>query len=92
MGQTVKVVNFMGGRKIAAALSIILILVSIASLAVKQLNFGLDFTGGTLVEVGYSEAVELGDVRSVLDAEGYDNAVVVHYGSERDVLVRLQRG
>ncbi len=87
-----RIINFMGHRKLAALLSTVLILVSIASLAVQQLRFGLDFTGGTLIEVGYSEAVDLNQVRKTLVNNGYDNAVVVNYGSVTDVLVRLQRG
>lgn len=92
MSKDNKVINFMGLRRIAGAFSIALVLLSLVSLAVKQLNFGLDFTGGTLIEVGYSEPVSLNDVRSILENAGYENAVVVYYGSEKDVLVRLQRG
>lgn len=87
-----KVINFMGARKIAAALSIALILVSIGSLIGKGLNFGLDFTGGTLVEVVYEEAQPLSDIRQTLSAAGYADAVVVYFGSDTDVLVRLPQG
>ena len=87
-----KVINFMGARKIAAALSIALILVSIGSLIGKGLNFGLDFTGGTLVEVIYEEAQPLSDIRQTLSAAGYADAVVVYFGSDTDVLVRLPQG
>ncbi len=89
---TDKVINFMGYRKITALASAVLILISVVSLGVRQLEFGLDFTGGTLVEVGYSDAVDLSQVRASLVAAGYGNAIVVHYGSEQDVLIRLQKG
>lgn len=87
-----KIINFMGQRKIAALFSMLLILGSIASLATRGLNFGLDFTGGTLVEVSYSQAEPLTNVRNTLAAAGYRNAVVVHFGAETDVLVRLSQG
>lgn len=82
-------INFMGLRKIAAALSIAFVVLSIGSLAVKGLNFGLDFTGGTLVEVVYEEAQSLDSVRSALSDAGYEQAIVVNFGADTDVLVRL---
>jgi preprotein translocase subunit SecF len=92
MASQKKIIDFMGKRRIAAALSVLLVLISIASLATKGLNYGLDFTGGTLIEVGYSEPAELATVRTTLEQAGYTNAVVVHFGSEKDVLVRLPAG
>ncbi|WP_372758993.1 protein translocase subunit SecF [Litorivivens sp.] len=89
---TDKVINFMGARKIAAAFSIALILISIGSLIGKGLNFGLDFTGGTLVEVVYDEAQPLSSIRQTLADAGYADAVVVFFGSDTDVLVRLPQG
>lgn len=83
-------INFMGGRYIAAGISALLIVASIASLAVKGLNLGLDFTGGTLVELHYSKAPELETVRSELTKMGYHNAIVVQFGSDTELLVRLQ--
>jgi preprotein translocase subunit SecF len=88
----VKVIPFMGQRKLAAVLSLLLIVASLASLAIRGLNFGLDFTGGTLVEVGYSEPVPLNDIRATLEQNNFHNAVVVHFGSETDILVRLPQG
>lgn len=79
----------MGRRKAAVALSVILLIVSIASLAIFRLNFGVDFTGGVLVQVSYPEEVALSDVRGTLSASGYDKATVQYFGSSRDVLVRL---
>ena len=82
-------VDFMSYRKAAMVFSIILMLASIASLAVNKLNFGLDFTGGTLIEVGFEQAADLNKIRQVMDSNGYDDAVVQFYGSSRDVVIRL---
>ena len=87
-----KVINFMGLRKVAALFSLALVLVSIGSLAVQQLNWGLDFTGGTLVEVSYSETVDLQGIRDTLGEKGYQGASVVSFGTDRDVLIRLSHG
>ncbi len=84
-----KELNFMGARKIAAALSIALILVSIASLAVQGLKLGLDFTGGTLIEVAYEQPAVVNDIRQTLEGAGYKDVVVQHFGSETDILVRM---
>ncbi len=89
---TDRVINFMGVRKLAAALSIGLVLLSIGSLAIRGLNFGLDFTGGTLVEVVYEQAEPLTNVRGALSEAGYSDAVVVNFGADTDVLVRLPQG
>jgi preprotein translocase subunit SecF len=87
-----KVINFMGRRKLAALFSILLVAASIASLTINQLNWGLDFTGGTLVEVHYSETANLNAVRATLESEGYAGAIVVSFGTDRDVLIRLPKG
>ena len=87
---TQRIINFMGKRKLAAAFSILLILGSIVSLASKGLVLGLDFTGGTQIEVGYPEPANLETNRSHLTEAEFDNPIVVHFGSERDVLIRLQ--
>jgi preprotein translocase subunit SecF len=87
-----KVINFMGWRKLAALFSITLLLASITSLAVQQLNWGLDFTGGTLLEVHYSETADLKEIRGILATDGYKGATVVSFGSDRDVLIRLSHG
>jgi len=79
----------MGKRKIAAIFSIVLIIASIASLSVKGLALGLDFTGGTLVEVEYEVAPDLEEVRSLLTNGGYEKLVVQNFGSQTAVLVRL---
>lgn len=81
--------DFMGRRRLAAILSILLIVVSLASLATRGLAFGIDFTGGVLVEVGYPADADLGTVRERLGGAGFDDAVVQHFGTARDVLIRL---
>ena len=84
-----KIYNFMGPRKILAGLSLILILLSITSLSVNGLKFGLDFTGGSLVEVGYENAADLSKVRNTLEQAGYEDVIVQTFGSANDVLIRL---
>ena len=81
--------DFLGRRRAAFYLSAGLLAVSVLSLAVRGLDFGIDFTGGTLIEVGYSEPVELDPIRNALDDAGFDEAAVQHFGTARDVLVRL---
>lgn len=82
-------IDFMGRRRPAIILSGVLLLISLASLGVRGLNFGIDFTGGTLVEVGYPQATELEPVRSALAGAGFGSAVVQHFGTTQDVLIRL---
>ncbi|EXF46359.1 preprotein translocase subunit SecF [Pseudomonas sp. BAY1663] len=84
-----RVINFMGVRHVAFALTVLLTVASLASLAVKGLNFGLDFTGGTLIELGYERPVELEQVRGQLVQSGFGDAVVQSFGATTDVLVRI---
>jgi len=79
----------MGYRKIAMIFSIILMLAAVGSLATNKLNFGLDFTSGTLIDVGFEEAADLGQIRQIMDSNGFEDAVVKLYGSSRDVVIRL---
>jgi len=81
--------NFMGGRKIAMAISTLLILISLGSLVTRGLNVGIDFTGGTVIEVGYPTTVDLQPIRDALARAGYGDAIVQHFGSAKEVLVRL---
>ena len=82
-------IDFMGKRRIAGVISIVLILASIASLAVQGVKPGIDFSGGTLVEMGYSEPVDLDQIRNALQGSGYQGAIVQHFGSSKEVLIRL---
>lgn len=82
-------IDFLGKRNIALGVSLVLILVSIASLYTRGLNLGVDFTGGYLIEVGYTQPVELEPVRKLLQDSEYSDAMVQHFGTSRDVLVRI---
>jgi len=70
-------------------LSTVLMLISVSSLIVQQLNFGIDFTGGSVIEVGYQESVEIQPIREILQLRGFHDAIVQHFGSAKDVLIRL---
>ena len=82
-------IAFMSLRKPAAILSVFLIIGSLASLAINQLNWGLDFTGGTQIEVGYEQTADLVQIRKLLEASDFNDAVVQNFGSSQDVLIRL---
>lgn len=82
-------IKFMAQRKIALAISIFLILVSLLSLMTKGLTLGLDFTGGTVLEVEYPQSVELAPIRDTLEKNNFPQAVVQHFGSANEVLVRV---
>lgn len=86
---TEKEIDFMGVRKFAGVASIVLVIVSIISLAFNSLEFGLDFTSGTSVRLSYSEAVVVEDVNQALRDNGYEDAVVVTFGSDRDIRILL---
>lgn len=81
--------DFMGFRKVASIISIVLVLASILLLGVRGLNFGMDFTGGTSVELEYKQAPQLSQLRSSLTEAGYDQFVVQNFGADTIVLVRL---
>ncbi|MDV6315661.1 protein translocase subunit SecF [Idiomarina sp. HP20-50] len=81
---------FMRFRGIMGAISALLVVASIISLSVNKLNFGLDFTGGTLLEVGFEKPADLSRVRGALDGADFGDAVVQHYGTEEDILIRLE--
>ena len=85
-----KVYNFMGIRKYAVVFSAILLSVSAWSLYTQGLELGLDFSGGTQIEVGYEQPANVSELREKLATAGFDSPVVVHFGSETDVLIRLQ--
>jgi preprotein translocase subunit SecF len=81
--------DFMALRKTAVMVSVTLVLISIFSLVTFKLNVGIDFTGGSIIEVGYQQAVELEPIRQALEAEGFGDAIVQHFGSAQEVLIRL---
>jgi preprotein translocase subunit SecF len=81
--------NFMSKRKIAAVFSMLLILASIGSLVTQGLNFGIDFTGGTMIELSYPEEAKLEEIRTKLEQNGYADAIVQNFGSIHDILIRL---
>ena len=82
-------VNFMRLRIPAMVLSTVLILGSFVSLGVNSLNWGLDFTGGTLIEVGYEDAANLEGIRAQLNEADFEDAIVQNFGSSQDVLIRI---
>ena len=81
--------NFMRYRKIAGRSSIVLVMLSLISLITLQLEWGLDFTGGTLVEVSYVDPADPEVIRIQLSEAGYEGHVVQYFGSDRDILVRV---
>ncbi|MBL6987071.1 MAG: protein translocase subunit SecF [Methylobacter sp.] len=83
-------INFIGNRNIALIFSGVLMLISIGSLAIRGLPMGIDFTGGTLIEVGYQQTADLTVLRSTLDSAGYTDATVQNFGTAKDVLIRLR--
>ena len=85
-----RVINFMGVRNIALALTILITLIALGSLATKGLNFGLDFTGGTQIELAYEQPADLSKIRQQLAGAGYGDAVVQSFGATTEVVVRMQ--
>lgn len=84
--------DFMGKRTLALIASAVLLVISIGSLAIQGMQFGLDFTGGTLVELRYQSAPELAQIREQLEQAGYADVTVQNFGTATDILVRLQQG
>ena len=85
-------INFMRPRKIASAISIVLVLISVVSLTFKGLNAGLDFTGGTLIEIKMTQSVNLEEIRDVLSSKIEDDFQVSYFGSEEDILIKIPGG
>lgn len=90
MNQEMKIINFMGVRKFTAAMSILLVLGSIFSIAFFGLKGGLDFTGGTQLEVLFDKPADLNKVRVVLEEKGLKSPVAVLFGSDQQVMIRTQ--
>ncbi|PNH80951.1 protein translocase subunit SecF [Vibrio diazotrophicus] len=88
--KTDKSIDFMRWSKFAFIFSILMIGASIFTLSTKWLNWGLDFTGGTLIEVGFEQPVNLEEIRVALETKGFGDATVQNFGSARDVMVRLR--
>lgn len=82
-------IDFMGLRHLAFGLTALLIVASLVSIALRGVNWGLDFTGGTLVELHYQQPADLDAIRATLAANGYGEALVQNFGSVRDVLIRV---
>lgn len=82
-------IDFMGKRKVAGIASIALVVLSLGALGGMGLNLGLDFTGGTLVEVIFEEPVDPEEVRGILDGAGFENGTVQYFGTEQDLLIRM---
>jgi len=81
--------DFMGKRKLALMLSLALIVISVVAILMRGLNLGIDFTGGTLVEVGYQDVAQLESIRTALSSNGFGDGVVQQFGTTKDVLIRL---
>jgi len=82
-------IDFMSKSSLALKVSSVILLVCVASIIFRGLNLGIDFTGGTLIEVGYEETADLTKVRSALAEASFNDAVVQHFGTSKDVLVRI---
>ncbi|KKD01549.1 MULTISPECIES: protein translocase subunit SecF [Photobacterium] len=85
-----KVIDFMRWSKLAFVLSAVMIIASISVVLTKGMNWGLDFTGGTLIEVGFEQPADLAQIRDSLEVAGFGDAIVQNFGTARDVMVRLQ--
>lgn len=86
----IPVIDFVSKRKYAMIFSAILLIVSIASIGFQGLKFGIDFTGGTLIEVGYDKTADLEDIRSKLESANYSGTNVQYFGSDTEVLIQLE--
>jgi len=82
-------IDFLGKRRLAFVISVVVIVISIGAIFARGLNLGIDFTGGTLVEIGYEQAVDVESVRGALAQNGFNDALVQHFGTSKDVLIRL---
>ena len=83
------VIDFIGLRKLALVVSVVFLVASFYSLSTKGLNYGIDFSGGTKIELVYTQDVSVLGMRATLESNGYPEAVVQHFGSNKDVLIRI---
>lgn len=86
----IKVINFMATRKVAALISIVAVIASIASISIQGLNLGLDFSGGTLMELQYDRPADVEEIRADLVTQELSSATVVYFGSDSDILIRVR--
>ena len=82
-------IDFMGRRMVASIFSGLMLVVAVVALGFNGLNMGLDFTGGTLLELGFDAPVDPEQIRTRLNSQGYENGTVQHFGSNQDVLIRM---
>jgi preprotein translocase SecF subunit len=83
-------INFMGGRKIAAVFSGLVVAASIVGVSILGLNFGIDFKGGTMVEVQTEQPADLGEIRTLVNGLNFGEVAVQNFGTDRDVLIRVE--
>jgi len=85
-------IDFLGKRKIALGLSALMIIISLLALVpgIRGLNFGIDFTGGTLVEVKFKQVPSISDIREAIKPAGYEQAIIQEFGSPDEILIRVQ--
>ena len=86
----IPVIDFVGKRKYAMIFSAVLLVLSIASISFQGLKFGIDFTGGTLIELGYEKTAELEDIRLKLSEGDFKGTNVQYFGSDTEVLIQLE--
>ena len=86
----IPVIDFVGRRKYAMIFSAILLIISIASIGFQGLKFGIDFTGGTLIELGYEKTADLEEIRSKLISADFKGTNVQYFGSDTEVLIQLE--
>ena len=84
-----KDIPFMRYGRVTTAISLITFLIAVAALAIRGLNFGVDFTGGTVLEVSYPQTAQIDHIRATVEKTGYKEVAVQNFGSSHDVLVRL---
>ena len=81
--------DFLGRRRVAVLVSLALLLIGAGSLVIRGLSFGIDFTGGTLVEVSYQDSAAIEEIRQDLKLSGFEDATVQYFGTSKDILIRL---
>src|SRR5680860_1782843 len=80
-------IEFMRYRRVAMWVSLAVLVVSVALFVTRGFNFGIDFTGGTVIEVAYPQAVDLGELRETLEGAGFEDLIAQHFGTSSEVLI-----